>query len=587
MSPRHNTERMTLSEADIARRLRLGEDSYWEFKAIAFQGDRPISPKRDDLADEIAAFANGGGGVLLCGVTDEGSVHGMSRSQMDALEGMIVELCADSIKPSLMDVVITRHEVDGRLLLAVDVARGTAQHDSPGGSFRRVGSAKRPMSGDERMRLAQQRGQARFVWFDRQVVPGTGFGTLDDELWKPLVSAAGAVNPETALEKQALLARDEAETMRATVAGVLLCTRSPEQWLPCACITATRYRGKDRASGQVDAQEITGPLDRQVADAVAFAVRNMQVSARKTPARVDQPQYSDKALFEALVNAVAHRDYTVRGSRIRLSMFADRLEIQSPGALPNSLTVDSMANRQATRNEALASALGRLPVDGIPGSEERRYFMERRGDGVPIIKRETYALCGTLPEYRLIGDAEVCLVIPAAVHEQSAARAIVTVRSAGTPRPGADLLVLFPNRTWKQATTDENGEAAIYLHTTHHPVTVFVAAPGHAAGVTRDWRPADGALAVELEALPGGGAVIFPEATGSVPGLKGRLNPVRDAYDRTHLYASDIAINRGRQQPVHFLPGEDMHLTDANGVEALVRIVDIVGRSALVEYRRT
>ena len=274
--------------------------------------------------------------------------------------------------------------------LAVDVARGTAQHDSPGGSFRRVGSAKRPMSGDERMRLAQQRGQARFVWFDRQVVPGTGFGTLYDELWKPLVSAAGAVNPETALEKQALLAQDDAETMRATVAGVLLCTRNPEHWLPCACITATRYRGTDRASGQVDAQEITGPLDRQVADAVAFAVRNMQVSARKTPARVNQPQYSDKALFEALVNAVAHRDYAVRGSRIRLSMFADRLEIQSPGALPNSLTVDSMADRQATRNEALTSALGRLPVDGIPGSEERRYFMERRGDGVPLIKRETY-----------------------------------------------------------------------------------------------------------------------------------------------------------------------------------------------------
>lgn len=106
---------MTLSEADIARRLRLGEDSYWEFKAIAFGGDRPISPKRDDLADEIAAFANAGGGVLLCGVTDDGSVHGMSRSQMDALEGMIVELCADSIKPSLMDVVITRHELDCRL----------------------------------------------------------------------------------------------------------------------------------------------------------------------------------------------------------------------------------------------------------------------------------------------------------------------------------------------------------------------------------------------------------------------------------------------------------------------------------------
>ena len=293
-----------------------------------------------------------------------------------------------------MDVVITRHELDGRLLLAVDVARGTAQHDSPGGSFRRVGSAKLPMSGDERMRLAQQRGQARFVWFDRQVVPGTGFGTLDDELWKPLVSAAGAAHPETALEKQALLARDDAETMRATVAGVLLCTRSPDNGCPAPASRRPDTGERIGPPGQVDAQEITGPLDRQVADAVAFADgtckcpparrRRAWINPSTATRRCSKP-WSMPSRIETMPSA---------GSRIRLSMFADRLEIQSPGALPNSLTVDSMADRQATRNEALTSALGRLPVDGIPGSEERRYFMERRGDGVPIIKRRRTPCAG-------------------------------------------------------------------------------------------------------------------------------------------------------------------------------------------------
>ena len=124
----------------------------------------------------------------------------------------------------------------------------------------------------------------------------------------------------------------------------------------------------------------------------------MRVAARKEPARVDMPQYSDRALFEALVNAVAHRDYSMCGSRIRLSMFEDRLEIQSPGSLPNNLTVDSMATRQAARNQTLTSMLGRMPVEGIQGSEDRRYFMERRGDGVPIILRETRGLCGRPPE---------------------------------------------------------------------------------------------------------------------------------------------------------------------------------------------
>ena len=116
------------------------------------------------------------------------------------------------------------------------------------------------------------------------------------------------------------------------MAGVLLCTRNPKQWLPNACIMATRYRGKDRASGQIDAQEIYRPAEpTNRRRGRGFALRNMHVASRKEPARVDLPQYSDKALFEALVNAVAHRDYSVRASKIRLSMFEDRLEIQSPG----------------------------------------------------------------------------------------------------------------------------------------------------------------------------------------------------------------------------------------------------------------
>ena len=76
---------------------------------------------------------------------------------------------------------------------------------------------------------------------------------------------------------------DENGTTRATVAGVLLCTRSPEEWLPNACIAATYYRGGDRASGQIDAQIITGPLNRQIAEAVAFALRNMRVGAPQKP----------------------------------------------------------------------------------------------------------------------------------------------------------------------------------------------------------------------------------------------------------------------------------------------------------------
>ena len=576
---------MNFSDEDIRRQMRLGEDSHWEFKEIEFAGNVPRSPRRDDLADEFAAFANTDGGVVLCGVTDSGDVQGMSREQMDALERLLVEVCTDMITPPIRPVVLRRETEEGIPFLLVEVRQGHTQHDSPGGSYHRVGSSKRRMTSDERLRLAQQRGQARFLWFDKQPVEGTGFGSLDESLWKLLLSTVGAADPESALERMGLLTSDENGTTRATVAGVLLCCHSPEEWLPNACITATCYRGNDRASGQIDAQTITGPLNRQITEAVAFAVRNMRVGAYKNPARIDLPQYSEAALFEAIVNAVVHRDYSIRGSRIRLSMFTDRVEINSPGRLPNNLTIDSMDVRQSTRNEALASIFGRIPVEGIRGSGDRQFFMERRGDGVPIILRETEALSGNLPVYRLIDDSDLVLTIPAAPTEVAPATTLIICRHRGVAVPGVELLVLLPNKTWKSATTDENGEAPVDLYSIHLPMTIFAAAPGFGAHLERDWVPTQGALAIEMQNLSNGGAVIFPEASGYLPGLSGRLNPKRDSHDRIYLYASNIAINEGKQQPVHCLPGEDLRLTDANGSELIVRIVAIIGRAALVEYR--
>ena len=575
---------MTYNDDEIRRHLRLGEDSSWEFKEVVFTGDRPREPRRDDWADEIASFANAGGGVLLSSVTDEGDVLEMSRNQMNQLELLIAEVCTDSIRPPIRVNIFRRDTSEGRVFLLVDVPEGHAQHDSPGGSFIRVGSTKRRMTSEERLRLAQRRGQASFLWFDKQTVDGTGFGTFDEVLWKPLISTEGAVEPELALEKMGLLAQDQNGTLRATVAGVLLCSSSPEHWLPNAGITATRYRGADRASDQLDSQVIGGPIDKQVREALAFAVRNMSVAARKEPARQDLPQYSEKALFEALVNAVVHRDYSIRGSKIRLAMFDDRLEICSPGGLPNNLTVESMTERQSTRNEVLTSVLGRMNVGGIEAAGGRQFFMERRGDGVPIIRRETQELCGSTPDFRLVDEAELCLTIPAALLEFTSANAVISVRASGEPLPNVDVLALFPNKTWKHAVTDTNGEARVNLHSIHLPMVVVVAAEGFAAGLEKGWIPAQRSLALELASIPGGGSVIFQEATGHIPRLSGRLNPIRDSHDRTYLYASNISINDGEQQPVHFILGEDLLLTDSNGRRALVRIVDIVGRSALLEY---
>ena len=161
---------------------------------------------------------------------------------------------------------------------------------------------------------------------------------------------------------------------------------------------------------------------------------------------------------------------------------------------------------------------------------------------------------------------------------------VVSVFAGGRPVSGAGVLALFPNKTWKHTVTGRSGEAMLDLHSVHVPMTVFVAAEGFSAHLEHGWTPAERTLHVELSALPNGGAVIFPEAVGELPGLTGRLNPIRDTHDRTCLYATNIAVNDGEQQPVSFALGERLRLTDAEGKDMLVRIVEITGRSALLEY---
>ena len=150
----------------------------------------------------------------------------------------------------------------------------------------------------------------------------------------------------------------------------------------------------------------------QVREAFEFVRRNMRIGAAKHLGREDVPQYSEKALFEALVNAVAHRDCSIAGSRIRLHMFTNRIELSVPGGLASTLTVDVLHLRQATRNPLVVSLLARCPSHP---DVARQKLMDQRGGGVPRIRKETQNLTGRLPEYSLIGDSELRLVLPAAL----------------------------------------------------------------------------------------------------------------------------------------------------------------------------
>lgn len=158
---------MTVSDRDILQRLHLGEDSRWEFKQIDFKGDTPTSPHQDDLADELGTFANASGGVMLCGVADDGTIQHLSRNQLAALDRLLVAVCSDAIEPPLR-IGVHHRELDGKALLLVDVPRGEALHKRGGQALIRVGVSKRRLRGEECLRLEQNRAQSRFLWFDKR-----------------------------------------------------------------------------------------------------------------------------------------------------------------------------------------------------------------------------------------------------------------------------------------------------------------------------------------------------------------------------------------------------------------------------------
>ncbi|MBN8285564.1 ATP-binding protein [Zoogloea sp.] len=412
------------SVADLIDKIRLGEDSYLELKEVRFAGQKVSAPHRDSLADELAAFANSRGGVCVLGVDDTRDVLGIPLDRLDLVEDFVRQICLDIITPPLTPVIerLTLPGTAGEQLpvLKVDVAGSLFVHRSPGGYFHRVGSAKREMAPEYLARLFQQRSQARIIRFDEQAVPGASLDDLSDALWQRFASPRVQDTREVLLDKLAMARPDADGVLRPTISGVLMASADPRRWLPNAFIQAVAYRGTEvlpqgDSAYQLDAQDITGPLDAQVLAACHFVRKNMRVFASKDEGRHDLPQYDMTAVFEALVNAVAHRDYSIHGAKIRLKMFADRLELYSPGAIPNTMTVDSLPYRQAARNEAVTSLLAKCQVpDTDKAITGRSAMMDKRGEGVQIILDQSERLSGLRPVYRLVDDSELLLIIRAA-----------------------------------------------------------------------------------------------------------------------------------------------------------------------------
>jgi ATP-dependent DNA helicase RecG len=422
---------MLADKNELLEHIRLGEDSFLELKEVRFAGDKIRGPQQNDLADELAAFANSRGGVLVLGVDDKSrEVSGIPIDRLESVEALVRQACEDSIRPPVAPLIerLTLPGAQGteQPMIRVEVPPSLFVHQSPAGYLHRIGSSKRPIPPDQLARLFQQRSQSRLIRFDETPVVQATLSDLDERLWQRFASTRTREIPKHLLAKLAIAAQDDARIWRPTVAGVLMACPEPEQFLPGAFIQAVAYTGagvtpQTETAYQLDAQDITGPLDQQILLACDFVRKNMRVAARKhsSGGREDLPQYDLLSVFEAVTNAVAHRDYSMPGSKVRLRLFEDRLELYTPGMLPNTMTPESLPYRQAARNEAITSLLARCPVKHKELSFHRSHFMDKRGEGVPIILERSEALSGKAPVYRLVDDSELILTIYAAQPSQN------------------------------------------------------------------------------------------------------------------------------------------------------------------------
>ena len=415
------------SMSSLIEQIQLGEDSELELKEVRFSSSKIKGPRRDDLADEIAAFANARGGVLVLGVHDKSrDIVGIPPELMDRVEQFVTEVSQDSIDPPVPIHVKRLKLPDSlgtlRAVIRVDIRPSIFVHSSPSGYFVRVGSSKRSMSSDYLARLFQQRSQTRLIRFDESAVQDTELSHLDGQLVRRFFTDRTSDSYEVMVRKLGVSAYDVNQMLCLSVAGTLLCTQRPERWMPHAFIQAVAYAGTTLDDSlsypmyQLDALDATGPLDAQVQQVCAFVRRNQRVSGKKKSGRVDFPAFDITAVFEAVVNAVAHRDYSLHQSKIRLRMYSDRLEIFVPGQLPNSVTPDVLAYRQHARNEVVTSLLAKCPIPEHMGelNTSRLTLMDRRGEGVPIIIDRSRRLSGREPIYEVLGDSELRLTIFAA-----------------------------------------------------------------------------------------------------------------------------------------------------------------------------
>ena len=345
---------------ELRERVSRWEDLHTEFK------ERVDNP--DDLAASLVAFANTDGGQLVIGVRRDRTIVGVADA--DAEHRRVDMVAYNNCEPPLT-VLQESVEVEGKRVVVVNIPKGAQRpyRTNRGRYYIRTTSGRRDASREELLRLFQA---TESLYYDETPLPRLGLSDLDLDALDAYLDRTGQQElgdePARLLRNWGLLADGH-----PTVAGVLLFGREPQRHLPAAQINAARFSGTDPAFEPLDRKDITGRLLDLIDDARRFLHIHLQVRHEIRGFEPEpRPELPEEALREAIVNAVAHRDYTVQGA-VRIFVFDDRVEFHTPGRPPN--TVDEAAMRagvHVVRNPRISTRLSDAGLVTRAGTGIRR-----------------------------------------------------------------------------------------------------------------------------------------------------------------------------------------------------------------------
>lgn len=381
----------------LSKLLARGENLHTEFKQWPVHAD--------DLAAAMAAFANTDGGRIVLGVDDRGQVVGLAESDRDRIAQVVDNVAFHNVHPPVTVVLETVTDAQGRVVLMAQVPQGSQRpyRTNRGVYYIRTNSGRRQASREELLRLFQA---SASLYYDETPILTTAPADIEAQAQTDVLELArqrgwdiATIDPQRLLSNWRLLSQIDGQ-LSLTVAGVLFLARNPQRWLPTAYVSALRIPGSDISIAPSDQKHIAGRLLTVLEDAKRFLDMHL-----RRPHRIQglapevTPELPAEVLREALVNALAHRDYTI-SAPIREIVFDDRIEIRTPGALPNTVTLDSLPfGIHVLRNPMIYSMLLRIGL------------VTDAGSGIPRIIRLTRQATGQEPTFRQEGN-EFVLSLP-------------------------------------------------------------------------------------------------------------------------------------------------------------------------------